>query len=164
MDGAAGAADKYGNTLRDNVATKVAVFKNTLQQDFVNFLGQSVIPVLMKVGDFVSQNISWLAPLAGMILGIAVAMACGRPRKPSSMRSWRRTRSCSSSAPSIGLIAVIVLAYQRSETFRAIVQGAWAGVQTAVSASVAFIRGVLNWFAGLPARMAGWWNGARNAA
>ncbi|CAM2785690.1 MULTISPECIES: phage tail tape measure protein [Streptomyces] len=43
-----GAADKMGNSLRDNAGTKVEKFKRTLQQGFVEFLGGKVLPALEK--------------------------------------------------------------------------------------------------------------------
>jgi tape measure domain-containing protein len=45
-----------------------------------------------------------------------------------------------------GLVALgvaVVIAYRKSETFRAIVQGAWAGIQTAAAAAWNFLSGVV---------------------
>ncbi|MFI1371352.1 phage tail tape measure protein [Streptomyces longwoodensis] len=53
-----GAADKMGNTLRDNAGTKLEAFKRGMQQRLVDFLGGTVIPGLTR---FRSQ--------AGQILG-----------------------------------------------------------------------------------------------
>jgi minor tail protein len=41
------------------------------------------------------------------------------------------------------LVAGVILAYRHSETFRNIVQGAWAGIKTAVAATIAFFTGVV---------------------
>ncbi|MDJ1136212.1 phage tail tape measure protein [Streptomyces iconiensis] len=43
-----GAADKMGNTLRDNAGSRVEAFKRTMQQGFVDFLGGTVLPALEK--------------------------------------------------------------------------------------------------------------------
>lgn len=51
----AGAADKMGNTLRDNAGTRVEQFKRSLQQGLVNVMGSQVIPALMKVPGYVRQ-------------------------------------------------------------------------------------------------------------
>ncbi len=48
MDGARGAADRYGDALRDNAGTKVKQFQRGLQQGVVDFLGGTVIPGLDK--------------------------------------------------------------------------------------------------------------------
>ncbi|MEV1079867.1 phage tail tape measure protein [Streptomyces sp. NPDC050211] len=45
----AGAADKAGETLRDNAGTRVEQFKRGIQQGLVNFLGIEVIPALDAV-------------------------------------------------------------------------------------------------------------------
>ncbi|MFF0512421.1 phage tail tape measure protein [Streptomyces sp. NPDC004250] len=49
MGTTSGAADKLGNTLRDNAGTKVEAFKRGLQQGLVNFLGG---PVLGSIDTF----------------------------------------------------------------------------------------------------------------
>ncbi|MFF8679486.1 phage tail tape measure protein [Streptomyces sp. NPDC015237] len=49
MGGAAGSADRLGNSLRDNAGTKVEAFKRGLQQGVVNFLGG---PVLGSIDSF----------------------------------------------------------------------------------------------------------------
>lgn len=50
-----GAADRMGNSLRDNAGHKIEVFKRTLQQGIVNVMGSYVIPALMKVPGYVKQ-------------------------------------------------------------------------------------------------------------
>lgn len=55
MDDFGGAAARMGDTLNDNAATKIESFKRTLQQNFVEFLGGTVIPAMdgfkQKVAD-----------------------------------------------------------------------------------------------------------------
>ncbi|GHC26975.1 MULTISPECIES: phage tail tape measure protein [Streptomyces rochei group] len=46
MGNAAGAADRFGNAMRDNAGTKVKQFQRSLQQNVVDFLGGTVIPGL----------------------------------------------------------------------------------------------------------------------
>ncbi|MDX3400069.1 phage tail tape measure protein [Streptomyces sp. ME01-18h] len=50
MDGAAGAADRYGKALRDNAGTRVKQFQRGLQQGVVGFLGSVVIPGMEAAG------------------------------------------------------------------------------------------------------------------
>ncbi|MEV5918949.1 phage tail tape measure protein [Streptomyces sp. NRRL F-5527] len=50
MDSAKGAADRYGDALRDNAGTKVKAFQRGMQQGVVNFLGSKVIPGLQTFG------------------------------------------------------------------------------------------------------------------
>ncbi|MDT0306133.1 phage tail tape measure protein [Streptomyces sp. DSM 44917] len=44
-----GAAERAGDTLRDNAATRVEQFKRSFQQGLVNFLGDEVIPALQDL-------------------------------------------------------------------------------------------------------------------
>jgi phage-related minor tail protein len=44
MGSAAGEADKLGNSMRDNAATKIEAFKRGLQQNVVEFIGGTVLP------------------------------------------------------------------------------------------------------------------------
>jgi hypothetical protein len=64
----------------------------------------------------------------------------------------------------VALVAAIVIAYKKSETFRRIVQAVWTAVKSHITFAVAAIKAVLNWFGSLPARMSAWWNAAKNAA
>lgn len=64
----------------------------------------------------------------------------------------------------VGLVAIIVVAYQKSETFRNIVQSVWAAVKAAISASIEGIKAAISWFAGLPSRIGGWFGRAKDAA
>lgn len=65
----------------------------------------------------------------------------------------------------IGLIALlvagIIIAYKNSETFRNIVQSVWAAVKSAITTAVEAIKTAINWFAGLPALIGGWFEGMR---
>lgn len=49
MGNATGEADKLGNAMRDNAATKVEQFKRGMQQGVVDFLGGTVIPAFSRV-------------------------------------------------------------------------------------------------------------------
>ncbi|MBA5222217.1 phage tail tape measure protein [Streptomyces griseoaurantiacus] len=47
-----GAAEKMGKTLHSGPGQQITVFKRTLEQGIVNFVGTYVVPALMKFGDF----------------------------------------------------------------------------------------------------------------
>lgn len=64
----------------------------------------------------------------------------------------------------VALAAAVVIAYQKSETFRSIVQSVWSAVKAGITSAVNAIRGVLNWFGTLPSRMSAWWGAAKDAA
>ncbi|MEU5608458.1 hypothetical protein AB0H03_06820 [Streptomyces sparsogenes] len=62
----------------------------------------------------------------------------------------------------VGLIAIIVIAWQRSETFRDIVKAVWEAVWGAISTAVDGIKTAINWFAGLPGLIGGWFGAAKD--
>ncbi|MYY08830.1 hypothetical protein GT204_07910 [Streptomyces sp. SID4919] len=64
----------------------------------------------------------------------------------------------------VGLIAVVVIAYQRSETFRRIVQAVWAGIKAAVLGTIDWIKGAIAWLGELPGRFADWFGASKDAA
>ncbi|MFJ2909353.1 phage tail tape measure protein [Streptomyces sp. NPDC087228] len=64
-----GAADKAGNSLRDNAGTRVEAFKRGLEQGVVNVLGSQVIPAMMRFGTWAQQNSGTVQILAGVIGG-----------------------------------------------------------------------------------------------
>jgi hypothetical protein len=60
-----GAADKMGNTLRDNAGTKLEQFKRGMQQRLVDFLGGTVIPGLTRFRTQAGQILGSLWAEAG---------------------------------------------------------------------------------------------------
>lgn len=63
-----------------------------------------------------------------------------------------------------GLVAGLVWAYNSSETFRNIVNGAFAGVQSFVGGAVDNIAGIIGWFGNLPGMVGGWFGSMRDTA
>ncbi|MFF9660434.1 phage tail tape measure protein, partial [Streptomyces griseoluteus] len=56
MSDAAGAADRMGESLRDNAATNLEQFKRGLTQSFVETLGGTVIPIITQFGGFLRDH------------------------------------------------------------------------------------------------------------
>jgi hypothetical protein len=83
-----GAADKMGNSIRDNAATQVEQFKRRAMQGLVDFLGTKAIPALTKAFNFVQEHsvafkIAGLAITAVLVpalvlMGITATVAAGR--------------------------------------------------------------------------------------
>lgn len=65
MDKAKGATDKLGNALRDNAGVKIDKFKRKIEQNVVNFLGDTVIPAMSDFKSFVTSNFSEIWSEAG---------------------------------------------------------------------------------------------------
>ncbi|MFF7851931.1 phage tail tape measure protein [Streptomyces sp. NPDC007910] len=72
-----GAADKLGNSLRDNAATNLTQFKNAASQAFVDFLGGQAIPALIEFGRWMKENegtVKVVASVIGGVLAVAFTM------------------------------------------------------------------------------------------
>ncbi|MFJ9217875.1 phage tail tape measure protein [Streptomyces sp. NPDC102383] len=65
MANAKGAANDYGDALRDNAATKVTQFKRGIQQGVIDFLGGQVIPAVTKFKGFIVQHLGGMWAEAG---------------------------------------------------------------------------------------------------
>lgn len=201
-----GAADNLGSTLRSGPSYEITLFKRTVQQGLVNFIGGKVLPILSKWGKVFDDRVlppltvvggvlaslflptlhvlgvalsgtvkwlrtwgAWLAPLAVAIIGIAIALnaeaiATGavslvfgiyRGIMLASIgvtNGLAAAQAVLNSVMELNPIALVVIAlvalgvaffvaYQKSETFRAIVQGAWQGIQAAAMLVVGWITG-----------------------
>ncbi|MCC9712085.1 phage tail tape measure protein [Streptomyces sp. MNU76] len=65
MDGAKGAADELGDGLRDNAGAKLTAFKNSMQQNLVEFLGGTVIPAVTTAGSVIGKELGGIWDQAG---------------------------------------------------------------------------------------------------
>ncbi|MFF5670259.1 phage tail tape measure protein [Streptomyces hygroscopicus] len=164
MDGAEGSAKKLGEGLRSGPAVQMEQFKRAAEQKLVGVLGGTVIPMLMAFGGFVQQNISWIGPLAGIVLGVAAAMGIWAGAQAVLNAVMAANPIVLVIGAVLGLIAVIVIAWQRSETFRSIVLGVWGAVRSAISSAVDGIKAAISWFAGMPGMIAGWFGRAKDYA
>ncbi|WP_432091834.1 phage tail tape measure protein [Streptomyces sp. NRRL F-5630] len=163
-----GAATKLGTTLRQGPSYEIKVFTRTLQQGLVNVLGTYAVPALTSFGKVAADTFGWfkqygpwLAPVAAGIVGLTVAVNANTIATRTAAvasRAWAAVQAVLNavlSANPIGLIVVglvalgtaLVVAYKKSDTFRAIVQAAWAGIKTAASAAwTGFIKPALDGF------------------
>ncbi|MEV4335768.1 phage tail tape measure protein [Streptomyces sp. NPDC049590] len=88
MDGAKGSADRLGDGMRDNAASQVTAFRNSLQQGVVDFLGTTVIPSFMSFYSFLQSHQGEVQAAAAVIgavllpvlvtLGVQALIAGGR--------------------------------------------------------------------------------------
>lgn len=186
MTGFGGATDQASKTIGESAASRIESFKRSVVSAFQNAIGNVAIPLITKFQDF--MNRLGLKPeafviLAGAIVGVAVAIklvnvaivvynglakAAGAASKVWAAGVWLVNAAMRANPIGIvitilvALVAAIVVAYQKSETFRKIVQTAWKGIQAAISfawnniikpvfsALVAFYKNVLaptvQWF------------------
>lgn len=64
----------------------------------------------------------------------------------------------------VALVAIVIIAYKNSETFRSIVQGVWKAVQKAVEVAVDGIITAVAWFSRLPGMISKWFGQAKDWA
>lgn len=63
----------------------------------------------------------------------------------------------------VALVAIVVLIATKTTWFQTIWSAVWTAIKATTAAIVTGIKATLNWFAGLPGLMAGWWNAAKAA-
>ncbi len=141
MDDAKGAADKMGDTLRDNASTRIDEFKRSAEQAFVNLLGDHVIPIVSNLTGFLGRFSGVLGPLAvglGILAGVIYAVNTAQKIWTASQAAFNIVMGLNPvvliTLAIIALIAIIIVAWQHSETFRDIVTGAFDAVLGAVKA------------------------------
>lgn len=143
----AGLSDKVGGFAQEDAQTaagKAEMLRNKFGE-IQETVGAALVPALQRLAEvitplftFISQNMSWLLPLAGVIAGIAAAIWVWNAAT-AALAAVQGILNAVLSANPIGLIvlaiaglvAALVLAYKKSETFRAIVDGALRAVGAA---------------------------------
>ena len=140
-----GAADRMGDTLRDNAGTKLEAFKRGLQQGLVNMIGTYVIPVLMKIPSVASQVGQAFATMAKFIESnkttfIAIASIITTLMLPS-LISWATTAATAAAANIAAWAtssAAAVTGAARAVAANALVIAGWirSAATTAASAAV----------------------------
>lgn len=157
MGKVAGAADQASKTMGESASARIETFKRTLMTTFVNVLGNTVLPKIQAFIDFLGRMgvtpsgiIAVGAAIAGVALTVkvvtgAIALynlalkAQAVATKIGTAATWLFNAALRANPIGIvitvltALVAAIVLAYNKSETFRNIVQAAWRGIQQAVS-------------------------------
>ncbi|MFC5992953.1 phage tail tape measure protein [Pseudonocardia hispaniensis] len=151
------ATDVLGNHVIPFLTTVGSVLQTVLGPAFSligSVLSNVVVPAFSAFGGWVQRNQQWLVPLAAgigafalVLNGAAIATTAYNLAMNAAAiagRAWAVVQGLINAVMAAnpivlvvallaGLVAAIVLAYQKSETFRAIVQGAWEGIQAAAS-------------------------------
>ncbi|MGX1222008.1 phage tail tape measure protein [Streptomyces ambofaciens] len=165
MGGAEGAADKLGTGLRDNAGAKVTAFKNTMQQELVEFLGTQVIPRLEKVFGFVQEHSGvFLAAAAGVTaLGAAFSLAAlGVWAMNSAMLANPMFWIIAGIAAAVaGLVILIVLYW---DEIKAATLTAWNWVVAKLVAAKDGILAAIGWLGSIPGKISTWFGQARDWA
>jgi len=165
MGKTAGEADKLGKGLRDNAGAKVTAFKNTMQQNLVEFLGTEVIPRLEKVFGFVQEHSGvFLAAAAGVTaLGAAFSLAAiGVWAMNSAMLANPMFWIIAGIAAAIaGLVILIVLYW---DDIKSATLTAWDWVVGKVSAAKDAILAAVDWLGQIPGKVSTFFGQAKDWA
>lgn len=108
--------------------------------DGMKWINDHGVPALKNMATWVKENATWLVPLGAALGGAAVAIAA----VAAATKAWAAIQAAFNvvmAANPIGIVVValaalaaaLVVAYKRSDTFREIVDKAWAHVKQAVS-------------------------------
>ena len=166
-----GAADQAGKALHETTEAKFKSFVRTLQQDamgaVVGIVGwfqqhTTVAKVLAGAvatltGAYAAYNVATAiaairtqAVTKGTVLNTIVTKTAAAATRTWAAATWVLNAALRGNPIVLvvtaltGLVAGLVLAYRRSETFRGIVQSAWSGIQSAASTAWRFLQGVLS--------------------
>lgn len=166
-----GAADKAGAALGGTAKARFTAFTRTLQQDVMVSLGNVIgwfgkhttaakalgIAVGVLVTAYVAYNTvagimaaKTALTTSGTIANTIVTKAAAVATKAWAAAQWLFNAAMNANPISliiIGLVALgvaLYVAYQKSATFRAIVQATWAGIKTAIMTAWAFIRPIFS--------------------
>lgn len=148
-----GAADRANEAMGSTPDAKIKTFTRTLQQGFVDVLGGKVIPAVESFVGWLKQNSDTLLTIASVVgplvagltayLVVTKAIAIGTAVWTAATALLNGTLLLNPIglvvAAIVALVAGLVIAYKRSETFRNIVNAAFSKVK-----SVA--QGVANFF------------------
>jgi hypothetical protein len=124
-------------------------------KDFAGFLGDSVLPKVASLATALSKNKDFLVPFAATILAVVAAM-----------KAWAIVQGILNvvmSANPVGLVIVaiaalvagIIYAYKNSDKFRAILQGAFQGIQKAAQIMAPLVKAAIDIVIGV---FSLWWN------
>ncbi|HEX8115395.1 MAG TPA: tape measure protein, partial [Kofleriaceae bacterium] len=145
-DGFVGVMERIGVAAR----TAFDFFKASVLprlRDFGSFIKDTAIPALVDFGGWLVKNRNWLLPLAAAIAAVVVviktwivvtkAIAAAQAAWAVVQKALNIVMEANPIARVVAVLfilgAALVTAYKTSDTFRGIVQKAWAGIQVAIS-------------------------------
>ncbi|GAB2731831.1 phage tail tape measure protein [Streptomyces bullii] len=163
-----GAAGKAGDTLRDNAGAKVTAFKNNLQQNFVEFLGNTVIPGVMRFVSFLQNHSGELKAFAAVITAVVVPalLVLGGKALWAGMqmaRAWVMALGpIGWIGLAIGALVVLVIAYW--DEIKAATLTAWNWIVDKVRWAKDGVLAAIEWLGTVPGKIAAWFGQAKDWA
>lgn len=165
-----GAVENMANTVGGTPKAKLTQFWRELQQGAVGVISSTVLPALSKLvdwirgslvpalqsaGQWIKNNKAWLGPFAAALAGAAVGIGL----IVGAMKVWRMAvaaytavqwaLNAALTANPIGIIivaiaafvALLIYAYNHSDTFRKIIDRAFKGAKIIIAALVSWVVG-----------------------
>lgn len=160
MDNVAGAA----KGVTDSMAASPAQQWDSIMRTVSMTLGQMLLPALRFVSELFKEHPGLLQVLIPLVLGIATALAIA------AVAQWAMNTALFAFPGTwiilaiMAVIAIFVLLWKRSQTFRDIVTAVWRVVSEAITTRVREILSVVSWLAALPGKIAGWFGQAKDWA
>ena len=126
------------------------------------------------LGDALAFCLKWKDVLIPLGLTIA-SVAVGVKAVTFAIEAWRVAQIALNVVmamnPVVAAIAIIaalaagaIYCYQHFETFRNVVDSVWAGIKTAFTTGVDWVKNAFQWFNDLPGKMSDWFGRAKDAA
>jgi phage-related minor tail protein len=163
LDGSAGAIERTGDEtltmgdklgrLRNQAALAGEPFGKMLIPYVEKFVGavqaSFVKQGVLAVANIARQTAGWVANTAAKVAHTAVTVAHTAATAAATAAQWLLNAALSANPIGIvivaiaGLVAGVILAYKKSETFRKVVQAVWAAIKLAVTVAV---KAVLAYF------------------
>ncbi|MFE9906408.1 phage tail tape measure protein [Streptomyces achromogenes] len=168
MDGAKGSADRLGAGMRDNAASQMAAFRNSLQQNVVDFLGTTVIPAFLNFYGFLRSHQGEVKAAAAVIgavllpvlvtLGVQALIAGGRMAAAWVMAlgpiGWVGL--------AIGALVVLVISYW--DQIKGATVAAWDWISGKVDEAKTAVIGSISALGQIPGLVSSYFGQARNWA
>ncbi|MFM9563243.1 phage tail tape measure protein [Streptomyces turgidiscabies] len=160
MDDVAGAA----KGVTDGMAAAPAQQWDSIMRTVTTTLGQFLLPALTFVAGLFAKYPGLVQILVPIVLALAVGLGIA------AVAQWAMNTALFAFPGTwiilavLAVIAIIVLLWKKSETFRDIVTAVWRVVSEAVMARVRMILAAVAWLAALPGQIGGWFGQAKDWA
>ncbi|MFM9643553.1 phage tail tape measure protein [Streptomyces turgidiscabies] len=160
MDKVAGSA----KGVTDSMAASPAQQWDSIMRTVSTTLGEMLLPALRFVSELFKEHPGLLKILIPIVLGIATALALA------AVAQWAMNTALFAFPGTwiilaiIALIAIFVLLWKKSQTFRDIVTAVWRVVSEAITSRVRMILAAVAWLAALPGKIGSWFGQAKDWA
>ena len=160
-----GAAGRAGDALRDNAGQRLTEFKNSLQQNLVEFLGGQVIPRLSGFFRFVGENKGLFAGLAAGVLALGAAFsvaAIGVWAMNSAMLANPIFWIIAGIAAAVAGIVILIVTYW--DQIKSATETAWTWVVNKVKWAKDGVLSAIEYLGTIPGKVSAWFGKAKDWA